>query len=161
MYASTGNLMDPALSDFAEFPFPENRHIVYVLCYVSADAPTPVPFYVGQSSRHLGRLGDYISANFSAATDFAVGEAIKFLRQHGCCVICKFKESRTSKSDENTLIASFKSKGFRLLNDLGRYDYLSANPEHVRDDIHHFMEILVAQESARLLSSRSHRSSTS
>ena len=49
-------------SEFSEMPFPENGNIVYVLCFKRESSSDYVPFYVGESSRHVGRFGDYVSA---------------------------------------------------------------------------------------------------
>ena len=75
-------------STFAEMEFPQHRDIVYVFLYVPDEGAEPVPFYVGESSRHVGRFGDYMSANFTASTDFKVGEAVKYLQKSRFRVLC-------------------------------------------------------------------------
>ena len=136
--------MTSALSDFVELPFPARGDIVYVLCFVRTGQTAPVPFYVGESSRHVGRFGDYVSSQFSASTDFKVGEAVKCLRALGYQVIIKYKESTSRKTDEALLIALLKSQQLTLLNDLKGYNYRSATPEDERDRVHRFVETLVS-----------------
>jgi hypothetical protein len=145
MVEFSGRFMNWPLSDFTELPFPSERDIVYVLCFVKLGQLDPVPFYVGESSRHIGRFGDYVSANFSASTDFKVGEGVKFLRQLGFPVLIKYRETTRRKLDEASLITALKSQGFMLLNDLKGYDYRSAVAENERRRVHSFIETLVGQ----------------
>ena len=137
--------MNSALSDFVELPFPANGAIVYALCFVRTGQTARVPFYVGESSRHVGRFGDYVSGQFSASTDFKVGEAVKCLRELGYQVIIKYKESTNRKTDEASLIACLKSQQHRLLNDLEGYDYRSGTTKEVeRDRVRRFVKELVS-----------------
>ena len=69
-------------SDFNEFfVFPRHRDIVYVICLRRKEAKDFIPFYVGESSRSVGRFGDYIASKFTASTDFQVGQAIQYLHE--------------------------------------------------------------------------------
>jgi hypothetical protein len=136
--------MNSPLSAFVELPFPDKCDIVYVLCFVSPGQVDRVPFYVGETSRHMGRIGDYITANFSAQTDFKVGEAVKCLRQLGCLVVIRYKESTNRKRDQDSLIASLRRQGFRLLNDLEGYNYITASEEDERRRIQGFVKTLVS-----------------
>ena len=108
------------LSDFKDFEFPINKNILYVLFFRQSDKD--IPFYVGQSSRNIGRFGDYLSANFSCSTDFKVGEAIKYLNDQGIQVFVKIKASPDKKKEEKRIIDDFQ-KSYNLLNNLPNYDY--------------------------------------
>jgi len=124
-------------SAFKEIEFPLHRDIVYVLHYVRDDVP--LPFYVGESSRHVGRLGDYVSANFTAATDFKVGEAARHLRGLGLRVVVKFQESDNRKADEQSILQELRLK-YRLLNDIHGYNYEKANEADERKRIRQFID---------------------
>jgi hypothetical protein len=127
------------LNTFQSLDFPKHRDIVYVLCYKRNNDDKICPFYIGESSRHVGRLGDYLSANFSASTDFKVGEAIRYLHQLGCHVEVKFKESSDRKSEEKSLLQEVK-KTYKLLNDLDGYNYKIANSDEEKSRIHVFID---------------------
>jgi hypothetical protein len=135
--------MTLSFSDFHEIPFPDVGDIVYFLSFTKPKCE-PVPFYVGQSSRHVGRFGDYVSGNFTASTDFKVGEAVKYLRQLGLPVTIRFKESVNTRIDEAELIAAFKAQGLKLLNELEGYNYRCAIREEECRRIQSFVESLVA-----------------
>lgn len=96
-------------STFEEMEFPKHRDIVYVLHYIQGEGAKTIPFYVGESSRHVGRFGDYVSANFTAATDFKVGEAVKYLREKGLRVVIKFQESHNRKEEEKRILQHLRS----------------------------------------------------
>lgn len=113
-------------SGFTELAFPKNANIVYVLCFKRHGSPDDTPFYVGESSRHLGRLGDYVSAKFAASTDFKVGQAVKQLQVHGE-VTFRYKDTNDRRSEEKKWIETIEAKGFKLLNRLGGYNYTKAN----------------------------------
>lgn len=127
-------------SEFEQFRFPTHSDIVYVLCYAAQDGDSPVPFYVGESSRHIGRAGDYLSAKFTASTDFKVGEAIRHLRDLGYSVTFMYKKSSSRKADEKSLLKKLKGTGFLLLNDMRGYKYGSANAKNERENIRRFVE---------------------
>jgi len=80
-----------------------------------------VPFYVGQSSRILGRIADYQKANFSARTDFKVGVMVDYFKVNRKVKIA-FKESSNPKDDERHWIEEARkearSQGYIILNDL-------------------------------------------
>jgi hypothetical protein len=127
---------------FQEMEFPRHRDIVYVFHYVDGDGSSSIPFYVGESSRHVGRFGDYMSANFSASTDFKVGEAIKHLRKRGLRVVVKFRESHDRREDEKQILHELR-KTVRLLNDLKGYRYGSADIAGERQKIHQFIDDII------------------
>lgn len=127
---------------FEEMEFPKHGNIVYVFHYVRAEGTEPLPFYVGESSRHVGRFGDYMSANFSASTDFKVGEAIKYLRHLGLRVVVKFIKSHSRKDDEKQIIQQFR-RTCRLLNDLKGYSYRSADADVERRKIQQFIDSIL------------------
>ncbi|RTL55590.1 MAG: hypothetical protein EKK46_06650 [Rhodocyclaceae bacterium] len=137
------------LSAFQEMEFPQHRDIVYVFHYLTDNATEPVPFYVGESSRHVGRFGDYMSANFSASTDFKVGEAVKYLRKRGARILVKFKETHDRREDEKLLLHKLR-RSVRLLNDLKGYRYGEADIDDERLKIHRFIdEILTPAETTK------------
>ena len=117
-------------SEFSEMPFPEDGNIVYVLCFKRESSSDYVPFYVGESSRHVGRFGDYVSAKFSASTDFKVGEAVRQLLYQGCNVIIRYKFTSNRRAEEESIIQKLTANGLQLLNSMGGYTYLKTN-EHV------------------------------
>lgn len=132
------------LNTFQTLDFPKHRDIVYVLCYKRNDDNKIFPFYIGESSRHVGRLGDYVSANFSASTDFKVGEAVRYLQQLGCHVEVKFKDSSDRKSEEKALLQEFQ-KTYKLLNDLDGYNYKTANSDEERLRIRTYIDEIFTQ----------------
>ena len=131
------------LNTFQALDFPKHRDIVYVLCYKNHNDNHVHPFYVGESSRHIGRVGDYVSANFTASTDFKVGEAVTYLRQLGCHIEIKFKEAIDRKAEEKALLHEFR-QSHRLLNDLVGYNYLTANVDEERSRIRKFIDELLS-----------------
>jgi hypothetical protein len=124
-------------SEFKKIKIPKNRDIVYVICFKTDDGY--IPFYVGESSRSIGRVGDYISANFSAPTDFKVGEAIRYLQSKNFSVWMFFKESSNRKEEESDLLDKLR-KRYRLLNDFPGYIYTQSNRKKERIKIHKFIE---------------------
>jgi hypothetical protein len=138
------------LSDFQEMEFPRHKDIVYVFHFHTDKTPQPIPFYVGESSRHVGRFGDYMSANFSASTDFKVGEAVKYLRNYGARIFVKFKETHDRREEEKVLLHKLR-RSVKLLNDLKGYRYGEADIDDERQKIHRFMEeILLCSEATQL-----------
>ncbi len=127
-------------SEFEQLRFPTHGDIVYVLCYAAQEGDSPVPFYVGESSRHIGRLGDYLSAKFTAPTDFKVGEAIRHFHDLGYSVTFMHKKSSSRKADEKSLLKKLKDSGFLLLNDLRGYKCSSADAKNERGKIRRFVE---------------------
>lgn len=138
-------------SSFREMQFPRHGDIIYVLLYAREGESEPVPFYVGQSSQHVGRFGYYVSANFSACTDFKVGEAVRYLRSKGHDVIIRYRESHDRRGEERMVMNSLRSNS-PLLNDLDGYDYRYANEELERLKIHAFIDHLLANQEAVALS---------
>ncbi len=135
--------MSAHLSEFVEMVFPEHGGIVYVLCFIPPNADSSIPFYVGESSRHIGRFGDYVSAKFSASTDFKVGEAIKHLRSMKLEVTIKYLLCDDRKEREKLLLQKLMTEGYLLLNQLGNYNYRIANEATERHKIGIFMQQLV------------------
>jgi len=128
---------------FNDIEFPRYRNIVYAIYFREHDKDTY--FYVGESSRHIGRLGDYLSAKFSAPTDFKVGEAIKYLLSIGYEVAVKYKESQSRKVDEKSVLDEL-SKNSKMLNDLPGYDYKTADERQERLKIHEFIRGLFRKD---------------
>ena len=125
-------------SEFSEMPFPEDGKIVYVLCFKREDSSEYVPFYVGESGRHVGRFGDYVSAKFAASTDFKVGEAVRQLRDHGCKVIIRYKCADDRRAVEKSIIQKLEAKGLQLLNNMGGYEYTKTNESDERIRVKEF-----------------------
>lgn len=125
-------------SDFSEMPFPEDGNIVYILCFKREGSSDYVPFYVGESGRHVGRFGDYVSAKFSASTDFKVGETVKQLRNHGCKVIIRYKFTTNRRAEEQSIIHKLMANGLQLLNSMDGYKYLKANEHDERIRVKEF-----------------------
>ena len=128
---------------FNDIEFPRCRDIVYAIYFQVHDKDTY--FYVGESSRHIGRLGDYLSAQFSAPTDFKVGEAIKYLLSIGYEVGVKYKESQSRKVDEKSVLDELR-KNSKMLNDLPGYDYKTADEMKEKLKIHDFIRSLFREE---------------
>lgn len=133
----------PLFDGFKDIEFPRYRDIIYAIYFRENDKDTY--FYVGESSRHIGRLGDYLSAKFSAPTDFKVGEAIKYLLCIGYEVGVKYKESQNRKVDEKSVLDEL-SKNSKMLNDLPGYDYKTADERQERLKIHDFIRSLFREE---------------
>ena len=132
-------------SGFAELAFPEDADIVYVLCFKRKDSSDCIPFYVGESSRHLGRFGDYVSAKFAASTDFKVGEAVKQLRVHGE-VIFRYKGTNDRRAEEKSWIDSIEKSGFQLLNRLPGYNYATADKSSEKRKVEEFIIRILLNE---------------
>jgi hypothetical protein len=128
-------------SDFNSFLVPNRKEIgiVYAIgIYIESGFK---PFYVGQSSRHVGRFGDYLKPNFTAATDFKVGKAIEFLTERGFKVEIKYKVSTNRKLDEKELI----KKTEPILNGLKLYKYKTAVKEIEVEKIKNHIQIWIDQ----------------
>jgi len=134
---------------FSEFAFPQQGDIVYVLCFKAPGAEHAVPFYVGESSRHVGRFGDYLTAHFSASTDFKVGRAVRTLQAHGCEVVVRYKHEVDRKAAESSLIATYEAAGLVLLNSLQGYRYQTALEADEMARVEAFVAELLRQHSAR------------
>jgi len=116
------------------------------------------PFYVGQSSRVLGRIADYQKANFSARTDFKVGETVSFFLGMNQNVKIAFKESADPERDEKHWIDEAKARGYLLLN---LFNLETDDENEARDKVHRraneFLEHL-QQKLPRARDSHLHRS---
>ena len=110
-----------------------------------------VPFYVGESSRHLGRLGDYVAARFSASTDFKVGHAARMLLGLGCEVVVRYKAVSDRRAEEKRLIAAYELAGLQLLNTLEGYRYQTADPSGEIAKVETFVAQLLRQHGADAL----------
>ena len=121
------------IKKFTQFTLPEVFDIVYIFCFKrhGQGDNNYIPFYVGESSRSIGRFGDYLSAKFSAATDFKVGHASRHFRKLGFEVSIFYKNSTDRRIEEDDLIENFRKDGIRLLNDFPGYNYITANQEEV------------------------------
>ena len=93
-------------TDYASLPFSSDGRVVYVFCFKLEGSTAYTPFYVGESSRSVGRIGDYVSANFSAPTDFKVGKASQHLLALGCDVTVFYKAASDRKAEEKRLIGT-------------------------------------------------------
>ena len=123
--------------DITPFPLETRSGVVYVLFWELGEERKP--FYVGRTTRFLGRMEDYDSAEFSAQTDFKVGEAIKFLKEiMGLSVVVGSRRSDNVKADEQALINSLHAAGVPLLNTLRGYRYKTADAEEQRLKVHEF-----------------------
>jgi len=129
-------------SDFKELEFPPTSDIVYILYFRRPDDNSEVPFYVGVSSRHIGRIGDYVSAKYSAQTDYKVGEAIKLMRSSGLYIGIKYKETMNRKKEEREIINKL-GEDYLLLNVLKGYDYKKSNKEQDKNKIHEFVQKII------------------
>ena len=112
---------------FTQIPFPENPSIVYVLGVEIASVFRP--FYVGESGRNVGRLGDYVSAQFSAPTDFNVGTAVKGFVAKGYPVVVLYKTASSRdhrKQEQNEYVRRLRAGRAMLLNGKCGYNYLTA-----------------------------------
>jgi len=131
-------------SEFLDMEFPRRKEIVYILYCRQKDDQQEIPFYVGESSRGIGRFCDYLSAQFAAPTDFKVGEAIRHLNDLGFTVHVRYKESRDRRNEEKEIIRSLGGS-YRLLNDLKGFNYKKSDPNNERKSVHHFVDELVQQ----------------
>ena len=130
-----------SFNGYRTISFPANSDIVYIIGVEERNKF--IPIYVGESSKNIGRIGDYVSAQFSAATDFKVGIAIKYLMKKEHKVIIKYKNSSDRKKEQNDAMGEIKIDGFRLLNDLGGYDYRTAKKEEEIRKIEDFIEEII------------------
>lgn len=87
-------------------------------------------------------MRDYCKAHFKASTDFRVGEAICYLRQH-YRIVLKYKPTGEPKLQERTIIRDLHLSGALLLNDLGGYNYRTAERDEQREIIRRFCDVLV------------------
>jgi hypothetical protein len=133
-------------SDFIQIPFSDENNIVYVVGIIYYKSKF-IPFYVGQSSRNIGRFGDYISAKYTAPTDFKVGEAIKYFKSKKYEVFIKYKELKNSKEEEKKLIENvreelqkYNKNNIKLLNDINGYNYQTSNEEQERKKIEDYVD---------------------
>ncbi len=94
--------------------FPTSSDIVYVIGVELRGKF--VPFYVGESTRNVGRIGDYVSKQPSAPTDFKVGNVVSHLISRGYRVVVKYGESEQRRTDEKQLKNEYRAAGFILLN---------------------------------------------
>jgi len=130
------------VDNFIEIPFPSKKEIVYQIGIILNDSFSP--FYIGQSSRNIGRLGDYISAKFSASTDFKVGEAVRYLYNKNYQVVVRYSPSDNKLEDESRLLIKCKRIGLPMLNDLKGYDYKTAIEMEEREKIQDYVEYLLS-----------------
>ena len=112
---------------------PNHKGEVYVLLF--DDGLSSKEFYVGQTSRFLGRMDDYFWAESAAATDFKVGIAIRYFSQKlGGRVFAKHKAVDDPRAEEKRILELLR--GHPLLNDQGLwYDYKTSNLIEVEDRI--------------------------
>lgn len=133
--------MDFTFSDFVDIEFPIDKNIVYILYFKKNKVGQEIPFYVGMSSKGIGRIGDYISGKFSAPTDFKVGEAILYLQELGLNIRLKYKSSENRKCLEKEIIDFMKkNKKFQLLNDFKGYNYKKSTESNERQKIRDFID---------------------
>ena len=131
---------------FSELAFPESGDIVYVLCFKRQGSSDSIPFYVGESSRHIGRFGDYVAAKFTASTDFKVGQAVRQLRAHGCEVVIRYKATNDRRAEEKSLIQLFEANGLKLLNSLPGYNYATAQQPYEQRRVAEFTTKILFKE---------------
>jgi hypothetical protein len=122
-------------------PSQEIMNFVYVLGVEDSNKGF-APFYVGQTSRLLGRIDDYAKANFSASTDFKVGEAIKYFQMKGFKIQLKFRKYENPEEEERRIASEIEQERGKelLLNNLKGYDYKVDNKEHQRLEVHRFVD---------------------
>jgi hypothetical protein len=131
--------LDDLFQDFQKFNFPRvnfpgDASIVYVIG-IREPVKGFFPFYVGESGRQLGRMGDYITASFNATTDFHVGEAIRFFQSQGLEVEVRYKISLERKDEESELREEIAKRSIPLLK-LGSYDPKRTLKEEERLKVH-------------------------
>lgn len=135
------------LDSFDRIPLTEGGSDIAYLLVVRGEQGV-FPFYVGETGRGVGRLGDYLSAQFSACTDFVVGTAIQWLRDAGFEVEFLFRSTAPGeaarKQEERRLIELASERvGGVLLNDTAkypRYDYRRADRDQERARVEAFCE---------------------
>lgn len=137
--------MNIELSEFMDIVFPQHKNIVYIIYFIDKDSNEEILFYVGESSRGIGRFGDYLTAQFTASTDFKVGEAIRYIKEQGFEVGIKYKESSNRKKEEQIYLKRFRRK-YRLLNDLEGYNYKKANKQDERKKVHEYVNIMIQEK---------------
>lgn len=123
--------------------FPRAANVVYVFFALTAKNPNGQPFYVGQTANFQARMTDYFRGTFAAATDFKVGEVVRYLLSSGSRINVGYDEMPDriiALKEEARIIQSIRSKGIRLLNDIGGYDYRSAVRESERIRLHTFCD---------------------
>lgn len=103
------------------------RSIVYIF-YAEKDTRR-TPFYVGQTSRGIGRFGDYISANFSASTDFKVGQFARLLEELDYTIWIEYKGVSDRATKEKELIDQFQD--YPLINNKFGYNYKTDSEQDV------------------------------
>jgi hypothetical protein len=126
-------------SNYHSFPLPEIIDIVYIIG-VKTESDFH-PFYVGQSSRHVGRFGDYLKPNFSAATDFKVGQAIEFLTNNGFKVEFKYRSTLNPITEERELIDIINP----VLNTSRGYNYKNSDDKTELSRIEETMKIWIVK----------------
>ena len=136
---------------FSELAFPRQGDIVYVLCFKAVVMGVSLPFYVGESSRLLGRLGGFVAARFSVSTDFKVGHAARMLLGLGCEVVVRYKAVSDRRAEEKRLIAAYELAGLQLLNTLEGYRYQTADPSGEIAKVETFVAQLLRQHGADAL----------
>ncbi|MFA4941690.1 MAG: hypothetical protein WC582_03820 [Patescibacteria group bacterium] len=129
-------------NNFETISFPQHPKIVYILGIEFKGKF--IPFYVGQTSRDVGRFGDYVSAKFSASTDFKVGEAVRCFKKQGYSVKIKLKNSNNKEKEEKDLLIILR-RDVKLLNDLEGYNYKTASENEERQKIHLFIDKFLEQ----------------
>lgn len=145
----TASVSSLDLNGFSELAFPEHGDIVYVLCFKRQGSTESIPFYVGESSRHMGRFGDYVAAKFTASTDFKVGQAVRHLRAHGCEVFIRYKATNDRRAEEKSLIQLFEASGLKLLNRLSGYNYATADQPCEQKRVAEFTTEILFKESKK------------
>lgn len=130
------------MDTYFEIPFPVENDIIYQIGIYHKKRF--IPFYIGQSTRNIGRLGDYISAKFTASTDFKVGVAIKYLLNKNYKIFVRYAPSKNRLRDEKRLIKE-NVNSFPLLNELKGYDYRTSNKNEIELMIHKFIDNFLEQ----------------
>lgn len=137
------------LKEFKVHEFPDREGVVYVLCLIKKDEEKEVPFYVGETEVLCRRLGEYVVAQFSAETDFKVGEAIKYFKEKGCRVVVRWEhvgqlsQILKRRREEKKLINGLMWKGYKLLNALKGFSYITADENAERERIGQFCAEIV------------------
>ncbi len=120
---------------FQDFPIVEA--VVYVL--ILQREGSKVPFYVGQATNLHNRLRDYMSPQIAVTTDFKVGEAIKYFQEQGFGIEVAVKRGLTDtkqrRTEESRTIGILKNHSYKLLNDLGGFNYKTVNKEDERNRV--------------------------
>ena len=142
--ASTG-----IFRDFSRFQFPVGRDKEIVYATGIDYGGQFYPFYVGETERHVGRIGDYLAANFYAPTDFRVGEAIRYLHSKGYVIGFRYKPSQRRKEEQNQFVKQVNNSATqpKLLNRKLGYNYqtipksmIERFKEKQRKEIHRFID---------------------